>query len=324
MTRAKKAKQLRREGRAPADSEPKRADRLLLVVAAVSGALVVAAALVLALASRDSGSTGALDRLRDADPGPIHVHGLGVNPADGALFIATHTGLFRAGDGETRAERVTDRRQDTMGFTVAGPDRFLGSGHPDLREAREKSLPPHLGLISSADGGKTWDSVSLRGEADFHVLRNVGTRVYGYDATNSRLMVSGDRGATWMERRPPGTILDIAVDPVQAKRLLVSTVGGTDDGLFASTDDGRTWRRVGDAVGLLAWPTPERLYVVTVEGVVLGSADAGTTLERAGDLGSEPAAFVATGPEELYAALHDGTIEGSTDGGKTWNVRSRP
>src|SRR5687768_7073255 len=34
---------------------------------------------------------------RVGDPGPVHVHGLGVNPKDGALFVATHTGLFRAG-----------------------------------------------------------------------------------------------------------------------------------------------------------------------------------------------------------------------------------
>jgi hypothetical protein len=69
-----------------------------------------------------------------SDPGPIHVHGLGINPADGALFVATHTGLFRAGPGERSAKRVVDRFQDTMGFTVTGPDRFLGSGHPDGRE----------------------------------------------------------------------------------------------------------------------------------------------------------------------------------------------
>jgi hypothetical protein len=30
------------------------------------------------------------------DPAPIHVHGLGIDPADDALFIATHTGIFRA------------------------------------------------------------------------------------------------------------------------------------------------------------------------------------------------------------------------------------
>ena len=102
----------------------------------------------------DDGPTGEAD-VPVADPGPVHVHGLGVNPADGALFIATHTGLFRAEPGERRAVRVGDRFQDTMGFTVTGPDRFLGSGHPDGRE----DLPPFLGLIRSTDAGRTWQPV---------------------------------------------------------------------------------------------------------------------------------------------------------------------
>lgn len=33
------------------------------------------------------------------DPGLIHVHGLGINPADGTLYAATHTGLFAVRDG---------------------------------------------------------------------------------------------------------------------------------------------------------------------------------------------------------------------------------
>jgi hypothetical protein len=110
------------------------------------------------------------------DPGPVHVHGLGVNPADGALFVATHTGLFRAAPGGRRARRVADRYQDTMGFTVTGPDRFLGSGHPDGRDG----LPPFLGLIQSTDAGRSWSPVSLLGERDFHVLEATGERIYGY------------------------------------------------------------------------------------------------------------------------------------------------
>lgn len=49
------------------------------------------------------------------------MHGLGVNPTDGALFIATHTGMYRAERGERKAERVGERYQDTMGFTSASP-----------------------------------------------------------------------------------------------------------------------------------------------------------------------------------------------------------
>ena len=251
-----------------------------------------------------------------ADSGPVHVHGLGLNPKDGALFIATHTGLFRVGKGETKARRVGDRRQDTMGFTVVGPDRFLGSGHPDLRD----DLPPLLGLIESRDAGRTWRSVSLLGEADFHVLRAAGERVYGFDASHGRLMVSRDGGASWAERPPPGGVLDLVVHPEDPKHLLATGEGG----LVESLDEGRTWRRVSDAVGLLAWPAATRLYLLGGGGAVFGSADGGRHWTELGAIGGEPAAFMATGERELYAALHDATVKRSTDGGASWSVRSRP
>src|SRR5687768_15629237 len=94
--------------------------------------LVTTALLIVACGDSDGGGSGTSEAggPKTGDPGPIHVHGLGINPKDGALFVATHTGLFRAGAGESRASRVADRFQDTMGFTVVGPDRFLGSGHP--------------------------------------------------------------------------------------------------------------------------------------------------------------------------------------------------
>jgi len=69
----------------------------------------------------------------EVETGLMHVHGLGVDPADGMLYAATHSGLFRVPE-QGRAERVANRAQDTMGFAVAGPGRFIGSGHPDARE----------------------------------------------------------------------------------------------------------------------------------------------------------------------------------------------
>src|SRR3990172_6015840 len=91
----------------------------------------------------------------------VHVHGLGVNPKDGTLYAATHFGMFRI-TGEGSAERVGESYQDTMGFTVEGPDQFLGSGHPDFRDYQAGRLHPLLGLIRSDDAGKTWKSVSLK------------------------------------------------------------------------------------------------------------------------------------------------------------------
>jgi len=271
--------------------------------------------------SKDDGADRELtlrDLVANSDPGPIHVHGLGVNPADRSLFIATHTGMFRVAEGQTKAERVTNRYQDTMGFTIVGPDRFLGSGHPDINEAREKGLPGLLGLIESRDAGRTWDSISLLGEADFHVLRYAGNRVYGYDATNGRLMLSRDRGRTWAERRAPAPLVDLTVEPGRPSHLVASS-GNT---LFRSSDAGRSWTVLTNRAGLLAWPTRGTLYLVDGAGRVFISNDAGTGWQRAGDIGSQPAAFLADG--DLYVALHDGTIKRSSDGGQSWTVRSTP
>ncbi len=289
-----------------------------LPVVLVIGALVVALVIVF---TRDNsaGSPSSLEVIA-ADPGPIHVHGLGINPTDGSLYIATHSGLWRTAPGETRAERVGNRMQDTMGFTIIGADRFLGSGHPDQQQFRDEGLPPLLGLIESTDGGESWQPISLLGEADFHVLLSKGSRVYGFDATNERLMFSRDAGRTWTERRPPAPLFDMAVHPSDLSRLIASGEGG----LWKSTTEGREWSLEGEGVGHLAWPAPRRLYLVTTTGLARMSPDGGERWTTVGDVGGEPAALLAQTAQELYVALHDGTVKRSRDGGRTWAVRSMP
>ncbi|MEK6276376.1 MAG: F510_1955 family glycosylhydrolase [Actinomycetota bacterium] len=255
-----------------------------------------------------------------SDPGPIHVHGLGINPADGSLFIATHTGLWRTAAGETKADRVGNHQQDTMGFTIIGADRFLGSGHPDQQQYRDEGLPPLLGLIESTDGGDSWQPISLLGEADFHVLRSKGSRVYGFDSTNERLMFSRDAGRTWTERRPPAPLVDMAVNPSNPAHLIASGEGG----LWKSANEGRAWTFGGGGIGLLAWPVPERLYLVTTAGEVRMSPNGGKRWTTVGDVGGEAPALLAQTDRELYVALHDGTIKRSPDGGRTWSIRSTP
>lgn len=253
------------------------------------------------------------------DPGPVHVHGLGVNPADGALFIATHTGLFRSAPGERHARRVRDRFQDTMGFAVVGPDRFIGSGHPDGRE----KLPPFLGLLRSTDAGQSWDPISLLGERDFHVLEASGRRIYGFgsdfETRRAGLLVSDDAGRRWNERAVPEPLLSLAIDPTDPDRALASG----EQGLYRSADAGRRWRSLSNRAGLLAWLDRSAAYLVTLDGRVSRSTDGGVSWRPVGDIGGTPSAFDA-GSGELYVALHDGTIKRSTDGGQTWLVRSRP
>jgi photosystem II stability/assembly factor-like uncharacterized protein len=321
MTRATKVKAKRTPG-APPPRSRERFPRWLVALAALGVVGGIAAAALLWRAGGESDQ--ASQPLAPEDPGPVHVHGLGVNPADGALFIATHTGLYRVGQGQRKAARVGGRYQDTMGFTIVGPNRFLGSGHPDINEAQEQGLPGLLGLIESTDSGESWEPISLLGKADFHVLRSVGGRVYGYDVTNDRLLASSDRGRSWDKLNKPGPVIDLAVDPSNAERMVVASAGGRDEGLFESTDRGRRWKRRAETVGLLAWPRSDRLYLVVQGGLIFVSADGGRQLRNVGDIGGAPAALLAQGPDELYVALHDGTVKRSTDGGVHWAVRSTP
>lgn len=253
------------------------------------------------------------------DPGPIHIHGLGLNPADDSLFIATHTGLFRAAPGADRSRRVGGGYQDTMGFTIVGPDHFLGSGHPEP----DADLPPFLGLIESRDGGRSWRALSLEGEVDFHVLEAAGKRVYGYGSDfatrEPRFLSSADGGRTWRRLEAPEPLVSLALSPDDPDELLASGQRG----LHRSADGGRTWTAVdAPGAGLLAW-TRSGTVLVDFGGDVWHARSSGRW-RPAGTVGGEPAAFDHTPEGDLLVALHDGVVKHSTDAGRSWTLRSRP
>jgi hypothetical protein len=251
------------------------------------------------------------------DPGVVHVHGLGINPRDGGLFAATHTGLFVIGDGT--AARVTDRFQDTMGFTVVGPDHFLGSGHPDFRDT-QLTVPnkrPLLGLVESRDAGRSWLPLSLLGEADFHALEVAHGRVYGYDATGQRFMVTSDR-RRWQVRSTI-QLVGFAVSPSDPK-LIVGTTGRR---LLRSTDGGRHWQSLqGPALLVVDWADQAGLWGVAADGQVWLSPDAAKTWQRPGQVGGEPEALLAD-QGQLYVAVVELGIVSSADGGRSWQLRYR-
>lgn len=275
-------------------------------------AAVVAAALV-TLAGCGQGADTAAPGGGTAQGGAelAHVHGLGINPADGILYVASHNGVFRLPPGG-EPEQIAGRSQDTMGFTVVGPDHFLGSGHPD---PSEPDAPPHLGLVESTDAARTWRPLSLAGVADFHALEAAQGRVFGYDSQTRQLMVS-ENGVNW-DRRARLALADFAVSSEDPDLLLASTARGP----VRSTDGGRSFSPVPGAplLLLLDWPAGDRLVGVAPDGTVQRSVDGGATWTPRGRVPGQPAAVSTHGANEVYVATDTG-IYRSTDDGGTFSI----
>ena len=245
-------------------------------------------------------------------PGMVHIHGLGINPSDDKLYVATHYGLYTV-EQDQAPQRVGELSQDFMGFTVAGPDEFLASGHPDPADRQQ---PPHLGLIKSSDAGQSWEPLSLHGSADFHALKYRHGRVYGHDSQSGTVMVSFDQ-RSWQQRAEVPAAVDLAVSPGAPDEILATAR----QGLLRSTDGARTFSAVTGAPALLfiSWPDRGPLLGADLEGRLYTSADDGQTWQPGHSLNNKPQALLAAGNGQVYIAT-DTAIYTSTDNGATVNV----
>lgn len=236
-----------------------------------------------------------------------HVHGLAVDAGDGALYAGSHHGLFRVTD-EGIEGPIGGRVQDFMGFTVAGPGRFLASGHP----GPGMDGPGSVGLIESTDAGRTWTTRSLAGEADFHALEYRHDTVYGLDSHTGSLMVSRDL-ETW-QTRSTLPMADFAVSPADADTLVATTEAGP----ALSTDGGQTFWPVAGAplVLLVSWADDGTLVAAAPDGTVYVGRDP-STLRRTGELGGQPEALYAEDASTLHAVVA-GVVFTSTDAGATF------
>jgi photosystem II stability/assembly factor-like uncharacterized protein len=237
-----------------------------------------------------------------------HIHGLGVDPGDGMLYAGTHYGLFRiptSGDPELVGGHV----QDFMGFTVVGPKHFLASGHP----GEGQDGPSSVGLIESTDGGKTWKTVSLKGEADFHALDSLDGEVYGLNAMTGQFMTSPD-GQQWdvLSSEP---IADFAIDPKNPRTIVATTQAGP----VISVDGGATFDDFRQAPLLVQvdWAGDGTLVGVAPDGAVQRSRDGGVTWDERGRLSGPPEALHAESAQTIYAAAQ-GKVWASKDGGATF------
>lgn len=243
-----------------------------------------------------------------------HVHGVGVDPADGALFLATHEGLFEVTAGGEAA--LVSPVMDLMGFAVAGPGHFLASGHPGLRV----DLPQPMGLIESTDSGRTWSPVSRQGQSDFHALTTSSVGVLGYDGD---LLRSGD-GQDWEQLSIPNEPHSLTTSP--DGQLVLAT---TAQGLLRSADAGSTWSAVDGAplLQVVDW-ADDGMDAAGVDpsGAVWTSSDGGISWTAGAALGSEPQAVaVSSAPGGLrVTVVTTAAVLESSDGGRTFDALLEP
>lgn len=279
-----------------------------VVLVSVFGAVLVAAVIAAFVVKHPGTARSASEVEPPAALG--HVHGLGVDPGSGALYIASHFGVYRV-DGDGQVARVANRWQDTMGFAVVGRAHFLASGHPDLTEDR----PVHLGLIESRDSGETWEPLSLEGEGDLHAIAPTERGAYAYESRAGELLATDDR-RTWrvLDRRP---LVDLAVAADDPSVVYATTATGRllRYDTAAST---RTLVEGAPALAQIDWSERAGLVGASENGTLHASPDGRAGWGKIGAVHGSVEAL-DTSATRWHVATKHGVFE-SADEGRTWSV----
>ena len=188
------------------------------------------AALTMALSISACTSPATIDDLSAV----THVHGLVIH--DGRILAGTHEGVFVAEDDNSWS--LVGEPFDVMGLAEVDGELFA-SGHP----GPDFDFPDPLGLLSSSDGGASWEARSLTGEVDFHLLEGSGETLIGVAANLNVLVKSDDAGANWVSLEVPA-LSDIALDPDNPSSMVLVN----EEGAHFSEDGGSSFRLVATKI----------------------------------------------------------------------------
>ncbi len=257
-----------------------------------------------------------------------HVHGLAYSADGKRLMIPSHHGLAVYENGTW--SKAPGPQHDYMGFSATG-ENLYSSGHP----APGSGLVNPFGLLRSRDGGKTWETLGLEGESDFHLLAtswNTSAVYIWNPAPSSRMERPGlhytlNDGLAWKPARASGLEGDpraLAVHPRDAAIVAVATSSG----VFLSRDSGERFvRLVSDAEGLSV------CFDLDAKNLWYGAFDGRARLSRAPldggtgasvdlpPLGRDAVAYIAQNPDarsEYAIATFARSVYLSKDGARTW------
>ncbi len=215
---------------------------------------------------------------------------------------------------------------------------------------------------------KAWQDMKWRMIGPFRAGRTVGAvgiphepNTFFVGVNHGGVWKTTDAGRTWkpiFDGQPTGSVGDVAVSETDPNVIYVGSGEGLQrpdlsvgDGIYKTTDGGKTWRNMGlrDAqqIGrvIVDFKDPKRVFVAAMghpygpntERGIYRSLDGGETwkqvLYRDADTGASQIEFDVKDPNTLYAALwagrqgpwENGAWQGpgsglfkSTDGGDTW------
>jgi len=178
----------------------------------------------------------------------------------------------------------------------------------------------HGGILSSADGGQTWQPLGTRSDA-----MSLGPAADGsiVIAGHNVFSESHDGGRTWQDIAAVLPSLDIhgfARDPGNPARMWAYLAIG---GLWESLDGGREWERVQQENILfpvaVTSPSGTRLFGVTVAGLARSDDGGRTWLQVATPELRPIASLAATADGSVILAGGPDGLARSDDGGASWS-----
>ncbi len=272
-------------------------------------------------------------------------------------------GVWKSDDGAATWNPVFDKtRIASIGAIAIDPNNddvvWVGTGESNPRN----DVIAGAGIYRTTDGGKNWTYMGLRETKyissiaiDPHDSNRVVVGALGdvfADSPDRGVYRTTDGGKTWQKTlylTPSSGVSDLKVDPknfaVQYagmwhfRRLpWTFTSGGTDDGLFKSTDGGATWTQLTGhglptgltgRVGLAVAPSdPRRVYALieSKDGILWRSDDAGATwalVSKNTLVDQRPFYFShvdvdPSDPDHVYGVSE--MLSESKDGGKTFKA----
>ena len=275
----------------------------------------------------------------------IRVDALALDPrSPDVLYAGTGLGVFKTSDGARTwklASTGIDFGGDGLGHRLL--EGFIWAVAVDPVHTSTVYAAGN-GVWKTTNGGATWKRVLSNGVVNLGIDPRQAETVYasgvkGYQnkATRNSIYKTANGGSSWRATGPSGLHDGYFGHPIVVARRAPRTVyAGGSRGLYASANQGRTWRKLlPRGIGAIALD-PSRanvLYVGTGAHGVFKSEDGGQTwaAPRLDGRTVTAIAIAPSRPQTIYAGVQwqtgpqewTGGMFASRDGGATWHRLTR-